>query len=94
VGLRNHGHCIALWHAALTCEKRHSFLNFSYVCPEPVLVKCSVLYINGAKSGVFRTERKGSLVCALIKKQTKRKRHNPFLFEFFLLFLILVPSLS
>jgi hypothetical protein len=28
----------------LTCEKRHSFLNFSYVCPEPVLVKCS-LYI-------------------------------------------------
>jgi hypothetical protein len=25
----------------LTCEKRHSFLNFSYVCPEPVLVKCS-----------------------------------------------------
>jgi hypothetical protein len=21
------------------CEKRHSFLNFPYVCPEPVLVK-------------------------------------------------------
>jgi hypothetical protein len=37
------------------CEKRHSFLNFSYVCPEPVLVKCSCLHINGAESGVFRT---------------------------------------
>jgi hypothetical protein len=22
-----------------TCEKRHSFLSFPYVCPEPVLVK-------------------------------------------------------
>ena len=21
------------------CEKRHSFLNFPYVCPEPVLLK-------------------------------------------------------
>ena len=39
------------------CEKRHFFLNFSYVCPEPVLVKCSFLFINGAKSGVFRTDR-------------------------------------
>jgi hypothetical protein len=36
-------------------EKRHSFLNFPYVCPEPVLVKRCILYINGAKSGVFRT---------------------------------------
>jgi hypothetical protein len=23
----------------LTCGKRHSFLGFPYVCPEPVLVK-------------------------------------------------------
>jgi hypothetical protein len=37
------------------CEKRHSFLNFSYVCPEPVLAKRCILYINGARSGVFRT---------------------------------------
>jgi hypothetical protein len=29
------------------------FLNFSYVCPEPVLVKRSLLYLNGAKKGVF-----------------------------------------
>ena len=36
------------------CTKRHSFLSFPYVCPEPVWVKCSFLYINGAKSGVFR----------------------------------------
>jgi hypothetical protein len=28
-----------------TCEKRLSFLNFSYVCPEPVLVKSSFIYI-------------------------------------------------
>jgi hypothetical protein len=28
-----------------------SFLSFPYVCPEPVLVKCSFLYINGSKSG-------------------------------------------
>eukprot|EP01046_Picozoa_sp_COSAG06_P032215 COSAG06_NODE_3202_length_5693_cov_3.420272_4_plen_125_part_00 len=39
-----------------SCEKCHSFFEcFPYVCPEPVLVKCSFLYINGAKSGVFRT---------------------------------------
>ena len=29
------------------------FLSFPYVCPEPVLVKCSVLYINGAKRPFF-----------------------------------------
>ncbi len=38
------------------CEKRHSFLSFPYNCPEPVLVKCSFLYINDSKSGVFRTK--------------------------------------
>ena len=32
--------------------ERHSFLSFPSVCPEPVLVKCSFLHINGAKSGV------------------------------------------
>jgi hypothetical protein len=37
------------------CTKRHSFLNFLYVCPEPVLAKWCILYTNGAKSGVFRT---------------------------------------
>jgi trehalose/maltose hydrolase-like predicted phosphorylase len=25
------------------CEKRHLFVCFSYVCPEPVLAKCSFL---------------------------------------------------
>ncbi len=29
------------------------FLSFPYVCPEPVLVKSSFLYINGEKSAVF-----------------------------------------
>jgi hypothetical protein len=28
-------------------------VEFPCVCPEPVLVKCSFLDINGAKSGVF-----------------------------------------
>ena len=29
------------------------FLSFPYVCPEPVLVKECILYINGSKSAVF-----------------------------------------
>ena len=33
------------------------FLSFPYyVCPEPVLVKQCILYINGSKSAVFRTD--------------------------------------
>ena len=31
-------------------SKRPLFLNFSYVCPEPVLAKRSFLYINGFKT--------------------------------------------
>ena len=38
----------------LRLHKTPLFFEFSYVCPEPVWVKCSFLYINGAKSGVFR----------------------------------------
>ena len=30
--------------ASSACAKRLNFLNFSYVCPEPVLVKCSYMY--------------------------------------------------
>jgi hypothetical protein len=30
-------------------EKRHFFLSFPYDRPEPVLVKCSFLYINSEK---------------------------------------------
>ena len=30
-------------------EEKRSFFEFSYVCPEPVLVKCSFVYINGSK---------------------------------------------
>ena len=58
--------CVFLtWHHVLisgfssalgcSCEKRHSCLSFPCVCPEPVLVKRSFLYITGATSGVFRT---------------------------------------
>jgi hypothetical protein len=35
------------------CEKRHSFLNFSYVCPEPVLVIRCALYIKMAQKVAF-----------------------------------------
>jgi hypothetical protein len=45
-----------VWTHGIPAKKRHSFLTFPYVCPEPVLVKCSFLYINGSKSGVFRTK--------------------------------------
>ena len=38
-----------------SCEKHTTlFSPFSYVCPEPVLVKKCILYINGSKSGVYR----------------------------------------
>jgi hypothetical protein len=32
-----------------------TFLSFPYVCPEPVLVKQCILYINGSKMAVFPT---------------------------------------
>jgi hypothetical protein len=35
------------------CTKTALFWSFPYVCPEPVLVKQCILYINGAKSAVF-----------------------------------------
>ena len=37
----SYGNGIVLRHVSsgAPCEKRLSFLNFSYVCPEPVLVK-------------------------------------------------------
>jgi hypothetical protein len=35
-------------------RKNDLFLSFPYVCPEPVLVKCSFLYINGSKMPFFR----------------------------------------
>jgi hypothetical protein len=35
--------------APVRCDKNASFFEFPYVCPEPVLVKCSFLYINGSK---------------------------------------------
>jgi hypothetical protein len=34
-----------------------TFLSFAYVCPEPVLVKSSFLYINGQKSPFFHLRR-------------------------------------
>jgi hypothetical protein len=36
------------------CEPQDDFFEcFPYVCPEPVLVKCSFLYINGSKTPFF-----------------------------------------
>jgi hypothetical protein len=39
--------------SSLRCEKRHLVLSFPYVCPEPVLAKCSFLYINGSTMPFF-----------------------------------------
>jgi hypothetical protein len=44
-----------LRHSQPVLRKAPSFLNVSYVCPEPVLVKRSFLCINCSKRGVFRT---------------------------------------
>jgi hypothetical protein len=53
------------------CEKRHSFWSFPYVSLEPVLVKRCILYINGAKSGVFLTlPAPHHLVCVRAQKST------------------------
>eukprot|EP01046_Picozoa_sp_COSAG06_P020396 COSAG06_NODE_1490_length_9281_cov_6.074820_4_plen_121_part_00 len=40
---------IKTWPGPETVRKTAFFLSFPYVCPEPVLAKCSFLYINGAK---------------------------------------------
>ena len=37
----------------LPVQQNGLFLRFPYGCPEPVLVKQCILYINGAKNGVF-----------------------------------------
>jgi hypothetical protein len=39
-------------------RKTPLFLSLPYVCPEPVLVKRSFLYINGAESGVLVVTRR------------------------------------
>jgi hypothetical protein len=49
------------------CGKRHLFLSFPYVCPEPVLAKCSFLYINGSKMPFFAGW--SGLRCCLIGNQ-------------------------
>jgi hypothetical protein len=36
------------------CARRHLSLSFSYVCPEPVLAKGCILYINCSKMAFFR----------------------------------------
>jgi hypothetical protein len=40
-------------HFVSVCDKTVFFECFPYVCPEPVLVKSSFLYINGAKRPLF-----------------------------------------
>jgi len=37
-------------------RKHHLFLSFPYVCPEPVLAKCSFLYINGCLHAMLCTQ--------------------------------------
>ena len=39
-----------------------SFLSFPYVCPEPVLAKCSFLYINGSNIFAFSKPSSNALI--------------------------------
>ena len=39
-------------------RKNGPFLSFAYVCLEPVLVKCSFIYINGSKRPFLLTGRR------------------------------------
>jgi hypothetical protein len=43
------GTTLIMVHSAGTGGGAIPFLSFPYVCPEPVLIKCSFLYINGSK---------------------------------------------
>ena len=47
------GTTLIMVHSAGTGGGAIPFLSFPYVCPEPVLIKCSFLYINGAKRPFF-----------------------------------------
>jgi hypothetical protein len=80
-------------------ENCRLFLSFPYVCPEPVLVKCSFLYINGSKSRTGNADAKVLALgadsvesrpreTALACKTTERVR---FISK---IVLMLVPSLS
>jgi hypothetical protein len=63
--------------------KRGLFLNFSYVCPEPVLVKRSFFqYINGSKRVAFLQVGSGTF-SYVYPPNTKRELHlnNGFFFE-------------
>jgi hypothetical protein len=44
--------------------KTHLFLSFPCVCPEPVLVNCSFVYINGSKRDRFDSPGSGSTTAA------------------------------
>ena len=43
----------ASWQSTYPAKNGPFFWSFPYVCPEPVLVKCSFLCMNGSKRGVF-----------------------------------------
>ena len=53
-------------------SKRHSFLDFSYVCPEPVLVKMMIFgSIKWHQKSVFRTEPRAFVTagCFMLSKR-------------------------
>ena len=45
----------AVWQRPLPCQKMPFRLNFSYICPEPVLVKLIVFSMKWLNKGAFRT---------------------------------------
>jgi hypothetical protein len=77
-----------------TEEWRSFFWSFPYVCPEPVLVKCSFLYINGSKSP-FSDLRTSSCRAALSRLDAIRTCKNKTFWLFgSTWFVMSVPSLS
>jgi hypothetical protein len=89
--------CGSIRRVLIPARKRHSFLSFPYVCPEPVLVKSCILYINGAKSAVFSPMwlAEGA---ATTRRFVACRQKTPFVISFpnstSLYFVIWPPSLS
>eukprot|EP01046_Picozoa_sp_COSAG06_P057483 COSAG06_NODE_11222_length_1542_cov_1.586279_3_plen_95_part_00 len=77
------------------CTKRHSFLlNFSYVCPEPVLVKIFVIRFKWLKKWRFFFRTVVPIDKVTVGNHLRNPRLQKRLLFFLPSFLTFVPSLS
>jgi hypothetical protein len=65
--LMAHAAAVSKGAPAAGCEKRHLFLSFPYVCPEPVLGKSCIAYTNGSKMPFFAGTLRQSYVGAMLR---------------------------